>query len=216
MPSWSTWVGVVGALCAAVGVWAGLAWAPEDVYMREVQRILYVHVPVAWIAMLLLTVTFVAAILSLVRGEWRWDFLMESTMDVGVVMGALLTVQGSIWAKPTWNTWWAWDPRLTSVAVMVLTFVGILALRAFVDDPVKRARWSAAASVVGWVNIPFVYLCVKWMRSLHQKQTPFSTMAPEMMQVLLFNTLAVALLCTWMVAARYRIAAKERARELSE
>lgn len=216
MKNWNTVVGAVGALGAAVGLWAGLVFAPEDAKMGALARILYVHVPVAWVAMLLLTVTFVSSILWLTRREWRWDFLQEATMEVGVVMGILLTVQGSIWAKPTWNTWWAWDPRLTSVAVMVLTFVGILALRAFVDEPVKRATWSATASIIGWVNVPFVYLCVKWMRSLHQTQTPWGSMDPRMLQVLLFNTVVVSILCTWMVAVRYGIAARERAKEMAE
>ena len=90
---------------------------------------------------------------------------------MGVVLSALLCMQGAIWAKPTWGVWWDWDPRLTTTAVLVFAFGGILALRQFVDDPVKRATWSAVATIIAYVDVPIVYFSVKWWNSLHQLQS---------------------------------------------
>ena len=128
--------------------------------MGDVQRIMYVHVPTAWNAMLALTFAFVCAVLSLWRGSWQWDTRLEAALEVGVVLSALLCMQGAIWAKPTWGVWWDWDPRLTTTAVMVFAFAGILALRQFVDDPVKRAIWSAVATIIAFVDVPIVYFSV--------------------------------------------------------
>ena len=114
--------------------------------MGEVQRIMYVHVPTAWNAMLVLTFAFAGRWASSSRTAGTWDHVLEAALEVGIVLSILLCVQGSIWAKPTWGVWWDWDPRLTTTAVMVFAFGGILALRAFVDDPVKRAVWSAVAA----------------------------------------------------------------------
>src|SRR5574341_1450719 len=113
-------------------VW-GLFFAPQERYMGEVQRIMYVHVPTALHALLALTLAFVCALVFLLRGGWQWDARLEATMEVGVALATLLCMQGSLWAKPTWGVWWDWDPRLTTTAVLVLAFAGILALRRFVD-----------------------------------------------------------------------------------
>ena len=212
---WEWAVGGLGAALFAAGCTLGILWAPREQFMGDVQRIMYVHVPTAWNTLLVFTSTFVAAVQWLRTRNWKWDYLIEASIETGVVLGALLAVQGSIWAKPTWGVWWTWDPRLTSVAVMVLSFLGIAALRSFVDDPEKRATWSATASVLAWVNVPFVYLCVKWMRSLHQVQSTPSTVDPDMVIVLRTNAFAVLFLAIFWVASRWRIARRRRALELA-
>ena len=213
---WELIVGAVGGLGLLAGSALGLWWAPQERFMLETGRILYVHVPTAWLSMILFTAAFVGSIGWLVKRRWGFDFLSEASVEAGVVLGCLLSVQGSIWAHWTWNTWWAWDPRLTSVAVMVLSFLGILALRSFVDDPEKRATWSATATIVAWVNVPFVYLCVKWMRSLHQGQSSVANIDPDMGKVLLLNTVAVTLVAIYFVVARWRIANAVHQREFTE
>src|SRR5262245_16403788 len=125
--------------------------------MGDVQRIMYVHVPTAWNALLALTFAFVCAVVFLIRGGWQWDCRLEAAMEVGVVLSALLCCQGATWAKPTWGVWWDWDPRLTTTAVMVIAFAGILALRRFVDDPPRRAVWSSVAAIVAFVDVPRGY-----------------------------------------------------------
>src|SRR2546430_9088611 len=128
---------------------------------------MYVHVPTAWCALLAMTIAFASAILFLLRNDWKWDARMEGSIEVGVVLAFLLCCQGAIWAKPTWGVWWDWDPRLTTTAVMVFALGGILALRAFGDDPAKRAGWSSVACIVALADVPIVYFSVKWRNSLH-------------------------------------------------
>src|SRR5688572_4331563 len=140
----------LGVLFLIVGSYFGLFVAPPEHYMGEVQRIMYVHVPTAWNALLAITFAFFCAIVFLIGGNWKWDARMEAAIEVGVLLSFLLCVQGSIWAKPTWGVWWDWDPRLTTTAVLLIAFIGILALRNFVDDPTKRATWTAVATIIAY------------------------------------------------------------------
>lgn len=197
------------------GTWWGLLWAPREEYMGDVQRIMYVHVPTAWNAMLALTFTFGCALMFLFRGDWRWDARMEAGMEVGVVLSGLLCMQGSIWAKPTWGVWWDWDPRLTTTAVMVFAFAGILALRRFVDDPVKRAVWSAVACIVAFVDVPIVYFSVKWWNSLHQMQSSPQTVSRAFHWPLRINAFGVLFLMTGFIVLRTRVAALRLRGELA-
>jgi heme exporter protein C len=199
----------------AWGSYWGLLVAPRETYMGDVQRIMYVHVPTAWNALLALTFGFGCAVASLVRGGWRWDARLEAAMEVGVVLSALLCMQGSIWAKPTWGVWWDWDPRLTTTAVMVFAFGGILALRRFVDDPTKRAVWSAAAAVVAFADVPLVYFSVKWWNSLHQLQSTPQTVSSAFYWPLRINAFGILFLMSGMMALRTRVAALRLRDELA-
>ena len=128
-------------------------------------------------------------------------------MEVGVVLSILLCMQGAIWAKPTWGVWWDWDPRLTTTAVLVFAFAGILALRRFVDDPVKRAVWSAVATIVAYVDVPIVYFSVKWWNSLHQLQSTPETVSKAFHWPLRINAFGILFLMSGMIALRTRLAA---------
>jgi heme exporter protein C len=206
---WEHLVGVYGLALLVTGNVIGLAYAPSERFMGEVGRILYVHVPAAWLAMSCFLLASVAGLLYLLNGRRRWDSLLEAACEVGVLEGMLLLVLGSIFGKPTWGVWWTWDPRLTSSAVMVLSFVGVLLLRSFVLDPDRRATWSSVATVLAGVNLPIVYMSVKWWRGLHQLQSETaegSAIAPEMRWILYLNTWAFAFVTVWFVARRYRIA----------
>jgi heme exporter protein C len=136
-------------------------------------------------------------------------------MEVGVVLSILLCIQGAIWAKPSWGVWWDWDPRLTTSAVMVFAFAGILALRRFVDDPVKRAVWSAVAAIVAYVDVPIVYLSVKWWNSLHQLQSTPETVSKAFHWPLRINAFGVLFLMSGMIALRARVAAMRIRGELA-
>lgn len=213
----SYWENIVGAfgLCLFVyGSWRGLFVAPPDRFMGDVMRIMYVHVPAAWITLLCFTTAFMASIGWLWRGTWRWDLLLEATIEVGLVLGCLLITLGCIWARPTWGVWWDWDPRLTSVAVMLLMYAGVAALRSFVDDPTQRATWSSVASVVAYVNVPIVYFSVRWWRSLHQIQSSPSTVDAQMVIPLRINAFAMLFIAIWFIAMRYRLAKIVRGWEL--
>ena len=196
----------------SIGSYYGLAIAPPEQFMGEVQRIMYVHVPTAWGAMLVLTWAFVCAVAWLVSEKWRWDHRLEAAIEMSVVLCFLLSVQGAIWAKPTWGVWWDWDPRLTTVAILLMVFLGIAALRRFVEDPVRRATWSAVATVIGFIDVPIVYYSVKWWNSLHQQQSSASGVAREFRIPLLLNFSALTLFIVGVLILRARVAAV-RARE---
>jgi heme exporter protein C len=174
--------------------------------MGDTVRIMYVHVPTAWNAMLALTSAFGCALAFLLRGGWKWDARLEAAMEVGTTLSALLCVQGAIWAKPTWGVWWDWDPRLTTTAVMVFAFAGILTLRRFVDDPVKRAVWSAVACIIAYVDVPIVYFSVKWWNSLHQLQSTPETVSRAFHWPLRINAFGILFLMAGMIALRSRVA----------
>jgi heme exporter protein C len=203
----------VGVLLLLLGSYRGLAVAPPEEFMGNVQRIMYVHVPTAWNTMLTLTFAFICALLFLFRGDWKWDSRMEASTEVGVVLAALVCMQGSIWAKPTWGVWWDWDPRLTTTAVLVFLFGAVLALRRFVDDPLKRATWSAVAVVIASVDVPIVYFSVRWWNSLHQVQSSPATVSSAFYLPLRVNAFGVLFLVIGLVSMRTRIA---RARLRSE
>lgn len=204
----------LGALLFVVGSYIGLFSTPGEQYMGEVGRIMYAHVPTAWNAMLALTAAFGFALAFLFTGRWRYDNLLEATVEVGVVLCFLLCVQGAIWAKPTWGVWWDWDPRLTTMAVLLFLFLGILALRKFVDDPVRRATWSAVTTIVAFVDVPIVYFSVKWWNSLHQQQSTPNTVDSVMHLPLRINSFAVLFLVVGVVVLRSGIAAMRLEDEL--
>jgi len=199
-------LGLFGLVLFAVGSWMGLVEAPPERYMGEVGRILYVHVPTAWIGLLAFTVGFGFAIASLRSRSLVWDDVLVGLVEVGVLFAAMLLIQGSIWARPTWGVFWTWDPRLTTSAIMLLSFVGVLAMRAFIKDPPRRARWTAVGTIIGFLDVPLVYFSIKWWRTLHQPFSSPETVAGSMVWPLRIN--AVALLCigAWLVIRRARLA----------
>jgi heme exporter protein C len=207
-------LGGAGFALLLFGSYWGLFVAPRETYMGDVQRIMYVHVPTAWNAMLAFTFAFLCAVASLLRGGYRWDARLEAAMEVGVALSALLCLQGAIWAKPTWGVWWDWDPRLTTTAVMVLAFAGIIALRSFVEDPARRAVWSAVAAIIAFVDVPIVYFSVRWWNSLHQMQSSPETVSRAFHWPLRVNAIGVLLLMSGMIALRTRVAALRLQREL--
>jgi heme exporter protein C len=208
------WIAGAGVALLVVGSYWGLFQAPRETYMGDVQRIMYVHVPTAWNAMLAFTFAFGCAVASLLRGGYRWDTRLEAAMEVGVVLSSLLCIQGAIWAKPTWGVWWDWDPRLTTTAVLVLAFSGIIALRSFVDDPQRRAVWSAVAAIVAYVDVPIVYFSVKWWNSLHQMQSSPETVSRAFHWPLRINAFGILFLMWGMIALRARIAALRLERQM--
>ncbi len=204
-----------GALLLLVGSYLGLFVAPRERYMGDVQRIMYVHVPTAWNAMLAFTFAFVCAVAWLWKGRWAWDNRLEASLEVGVVLAALLCVQGSIWARPTWGVWWDWDPRLTTTAVMLLAFVGIIALRSFVEDPSQRATWSAVATVIAYVDVPIVYFSVRWWNSLHQAQSSPATVSPAFYLPLRLNAFGVLFVMAGFITLRAGLARRRLAGQLA-
>jgi heme exporter protein C len=192
------------------GAWVGLTVAPPDREMGDVQRIMYAHVPLVQMALLAATINFICSLLYLLRASWETDALAEASAEVGLVFGALGTTLGAIWGRPTWGVFWAWDPRLTTMAILLVAYAGYLALRRFVDDPERRAVWSSVAGIVIAVDVPIVYFSVKWWKSLHQMQSSPRTVDPQMVQALRWNITAYFLLLIVFLVLRYRIALAAR------
>lgn len=210
------WFLLLGVVLLLVGSYIGLFVAPAEQYMGEVQRIMYVHVPTAWNWMLAVIFTFVAAVAFLFNNSFKWDARLEAGLEVSVVFAFLLCVQGAIWARPTWGVWWDWDPRLTSVAVLLFASLGIIALRQFVDDPRRRAVWSSVATIIASVDLPIVYFSVKWWNSLHQEQSTPNTVDSPFHLPLRLNAFAVLFLMTGFILLRTEIASRRLQRELEE
>jgi heme exporter protein C len=205
----------VGIVLLLLGSYWGLFIAPPETYMGQVQRIMYVHVPTAWSALLAITFGFACAIAFLFKNDYRWDSYLEASIEVGVLLGFLLCCQGAIWAKPTWGVWWDWDPRLTTTAVLIFAFLGILALRNFVEEPAKRAIWSSVATIIAYVDVPIVYFSVKWWNSLHQQQSTPNTVSSVFHIPLRLNAFAVLFIMTGFIMLRARVAALRLSHEIA-
>lgn len=202
----SNLLGAAALVVLGAGLYLGLAWAPPDALMGNVQRIMYVHFP-SWLASFSgYVVAFVFSILYLAKREPRWDAWAVAGVEVGLLFNATGLLTGSIWGRPTWGVWWTWDPRLTTTAVMFLIFAGYLVVRAFVEEPEARARVSALVAIVGFVDVPIVYFSVRWWRTLHQPQSSPDTVDPQMVIALRVMFLAFLLLFAHLLTKRYRLA----------
>jgi heme exporter protein C len=202
---------------AAVTLLAGLAfafgYAPREAVQGNVQRIMYLHVPAVLTAYLAFGITLVASLGYLVTRRLGWDRLAASGAELGVLFTGITIASGAIWGKPTWGTWWTWDARLTSTAVLFLVYVGYLLLRAMVEEPERRARYAGVVGVLAALNIPIVHFSVKWWRALHQPSTILgpepSPIAPPIALALLVNWVAFTLLFGYLLASRLEVARLE-------
>lgn len=212
-PRWLAPFGGFVLLVLVVAQAVGLLAPAPDHEPGDLQRIMSVHVPAARTALLAFVVVFAASALYLWQRQERHDLLAAAAAETGAVMTALALMLGSIWGRPTWGVWWTWDPRLTATAILLLIYVSYLALRAFTEDDEKQARWSAAVGILGFINVPIVYMSVTWWRTLHPPQSPGAAVDSPFTFGLGLNDLAFLLLLIYFVAARYYIARVERVAE---
>lgn len=200
---------LVGIVLLAV---LGLVVSPADEVQGELVRLMYVHVPSAWLAYLAFTVTAVGSIMYLVKRSHWWDLVAAASAEIGVVFCGLALVTGMIWGRPTWGSYWEWgDARLVTTLVLFLMFVGYLAVRRIPADIDVRARRSAIVALVAVADIPLVHYSVKWWRTLHQEATVLSTDFDPKIDDLMLFTLMVGLVVftviyAWMMLHRFRIA----------
>jgi heme exporter protein C len=199
------WAGLAAVVLILTGSYIGLFVAPAERHMGEVQRIMYVHVPTAWAALLCFTCAFIAAIGSLWTGRERWDATLVGASEAGVVLNGLLLIQGSLWGRATWGVWWDWDVRLTTSLVLLLLFIGVLSLRSFASGSERRASLTAVAAIVAYVDVPLVYFCVRWWRSLHQIQSSPATVDAAMVLPLRINAFGLIFAATWFIVRRARL-----------
>ena len=187
--------------------------SPPDRDMGDLQKIMYVHVPAAWMTMLApLTVLFYS-VRYLFRKREEDDLLASSAAEVAVCFSGLTLMLGMLWARPTWGVWWTWDARLTSTLVLFLILAGYLSVRALIDDREQRAQWSAAVGILGALNVPIVYMSVRWWRTIHQIQSSPSTVDPAYVIGLRLNAFAFLFVMIYFIRRRYEAALMERAAE---
>jgi heme exporter protein C len=214
------WLAVLTAAVLAVGLWMAFS-APADYQQGLTVRIMYIHVPFAWLSMLCYMVMAVAALGTLVWRHPLADVALKAAAPIGATFTALALVTGSIWGKPMWGTWWVWDARLTSVFVLFLMYLGLIALTRALGDPQRSARATAVLTLVGFINIPIIKFSVDWWNTLHQGESIFRldgpTIAPSMLWplavmavgfTLLFFTLHMAAMRTEIL--RRRVATMRR------
>ena len=201
--------GVTALALFLVGSFVGLFVVPADGMQGDIQRLMYVHVPAAWLAFLSFFIVFLMSVLYLIQRDLRWDRVAQSSAEIGVVFTVLTLALGSMWGKPTWGVWWTWDPRLTTTAIMLAIYVGYLAIRSFADDPDKRARWAAIVGIIGFANVPIVYLSVIWWRTLHQPPSSPRSVSPEILWTLMFNLAAFSVIYVYLMMRRVRLAKLE-------
>lgn len=209
------WVFGIIAFAILIGTQVfAISTSVADRDMGHLQKIMYVHVPAAWNMMIAYFVVAIASLRYLWKGREEDDLLAASAAEVGAVLTALLLALGMIWAKPTWGIWWTWDARLTSTAVLFFMYVGYLILRAFVDDSDRRAQWSAAVGLLGALNVPIVYMSVRWWRTLHQPQSSPKTLDPSYTLGLRLNAIAFLIVLIFFIRHRYQTAKLQRAADL--
>jgi heme exporter protein C len=212
-PRTSLTFGIVAVLAVVAAQVFSILTSPAEGDMGHLQKIMYVHVPAAWMAFISFFVVLVYSVRYLWRKDENDDLLAASAAEVGAVFTGLTLALGMIWGRPAWGVWWVWDARLTSTLVLFLIFVGYLALREFVDDASQRARWSAAVGAIGAINVPIVYMSVKWWRTLHQPPSSPETLDPAYTMGLRINAIAFLLLTIYFIRKRYEIARLDRAAE---
>jgi heme exporter protein C len=210
-------LGILAAAAALLATWMALVWAPTDAVQGDVYRIIYVHVPSAWLAYLAFVVVFLASI------GWLWsrrpifDAIAVSSAEIGVLFTGLALVAGSIWAKPTWGVWWTWEPRLITTAVMFVMYIGYLLLRGLSTDFERRATRAAILGAVLVLDVPIVHLSVLWANSLHQLPTVLRAAGSpaldgSMLLTLMVSVAAFTLIYVYLMAARVAIEVARRER----
>ncbi len=209
-PVWLGWLALVFFIFTQS---FALLTSPADESMGHLQKILYVHVPAAWVTFGAFGVVLVTSLHFLWRGDERSDLLAASAAEIGSMFCGLTLVQGMLWGRPTGGVWWSWDARLTSTLVLFLIFVGYLALRSFVEDPQRRGQWSAAVGILGAINVPIVWMSVRWWRTLHQIQSDMKAVSPVYLRGWMLNVAAFTLIGLWLIWRRYEAARFERAAE---
>lgn len=196
---------VAAAGTSLVALVMALAVAPPDAVQGQAQRLMYVHVPAAWLAYACFATVLVASVAYLLTRDLRWDRRAQAAGELGVGMTALAIALGSIWGRPVWGTWWVWDPRLVTTVVLLLVYAGYLSVRGLSDDRGTGARRAAAVGILGFVNVPIVHFSVVWWRTLHQPATvlsPDQTVLDGRMATALLLAVVAFTLAGWLVVRR--------------
>jgi heme exporter protein C len=208
------WFAIPATILFAVGLFLGFFVAPTDAQQGDVYRIMFIHVPAAWMGMFLYVIMAIYAGLG-----WAFNARLSSMMasalaTTGAMFTAISLVTGAFWGKPTWGTWWVWDARMTSTLILLFLYVGFISLQAAIDDPRRADRAGAVLALVGVINVPIIYFSVQWWNTLHQGATirilSKPTITPLMAAPMLIILAACWLYSIAIVLARVRVIILER------
>jgi heme exporter protein C len=197
----------------AVALLMTLFYAPREAVMGDVQRVFYFHVAAGWVGALAFLVAAVAGVVFLTRGDRRWDAVGLASVEIGIAFTLANVISGSVWARPIWNTWWTWDPRLVTASVMELVYFAYLLLRQGIEDPDRRARFGSVYAIVGFLSVPLTFLSIRIFRTIHPvvvgnndptAQGAFD-MTPLMLQTFLFSLFVFTLLYIVLLWHRVRM-----------
>jgi heme exporter protein C len=188
-------------------------YAPVEAVMGLVQKVFYFHVASAWVSMLGFIVAAVSGVAYLRTKDRKWDIAELAAVEIGMTFGFIAVISGSIWARPAWNTWWTWDPRLTTTTIMLLIYAAYLMLRSGIEDPDRRARFGAVYTIIGAISVPLTFFSARLFRTIHPvvigTNQPGATggfdMTPAMLQTFLFGLLTFSLLFACLLWHRIRL-----------
>jgi heme exporter protein C len=201
------WFGWSAAILAAIGLYISFFMAPTDFQQGEAYRIIFIHVPAAWMSMFIYLVMAFWGAIGLAF-KTRLSFMMSRALaPTGALFTFLALWTGALWGKPMWGAWWVWDARLTSELILLFLYIGIMALWAAIDDPQRGDRAGALLTLVGAINVPIIYFSVKWWNTLHQGASVSMTKAPSMAKIMLLGMLVMAI-AAWLytiAVALYRV-----------
>jgi heme exporter protein C len=194
------------ALLIPVAIGMVFFYAPIEKSMGSVQKIFYFHVPLAMMAFLSFFVSFISGIMYLRRRQQIWDARLAASVEIGVVLTTLVLITGSLWGKPIWNTYWTWDPRLTTSLILWFIFASCLILRSAVEEEGKRATYSSVMAIVGFIDVPIVFLSARLFRSIHPTVIRSDSVGLESSMLATLIVCLIAMLTFWIGLYNYRVA----------
>ena len=216
LPNLKTILAIITAAMMLANLYLIFMVAPTDSVLGHVQRVFYFHVPIAIMSFVAFLVVFLGSLGYLVRRTPKWDAIAHASAEVGVVLVTLALLTGIIWARPVWNTWWTWDPRLTTTLILWLIYVAYLMVRSYAPTQSKGAIYAAGVGIIGFVDVPIVYYSVVWWRSIHPSPVvgPFAqadALEVSMSLILLFSFITFLFFFAYMVVERIELRRAEEA-----
>ena len=212
-PKLLTALDIILAILFVSAVLIVFLYAPLEAVMGQVQRVFYFHVATAWVGMLGFMAAAIAGIVYLKKGDKKWDIVGYAAVEISLVFFFVAIVTGSIWARPIWNTWWTWDPRLTTASIVELIYAAYIMLRQGIDDPDRRARFGAVYAILGFISVPLTFISIRLVRTIHPVVVgggnPGASggfnMSPKMLQTFFFSLFTFSVMFADLLWHRIRL-----------
>ena len=216
LPSLKTALAAITGVMMLVDLYLIFMVAPTDSILGHVQRVFYFHVPIAIMSFLAFFVVFIGSLMYLIKRTPKWDAVAHASAEVGVVFVTLALLTGIIWARPVWNTWWTWEPRLTTTMILWLIYVAYLMVRSYAPSQSKGAIYAAVVGIIGFIDVPIVYYSVVWWRSIHPSPVvgPFAqsdALDGTMALILLYSLITFIFFFAYMIVERVELRKTEEA-----